>query len=100
MRWRRFDCIQKAVRLPCAATTTLGRPLSETDFTEDLKHFNIPTLFIQGDDDQIVPLELSSTRAPKLVENSTLKIYAGAPHGLPKTMANDVNVDILAFIER
>ena len=75
------------------------KALSETDFTEDLKKFNVPTLFIQGDDDQIVPLELSSTRASKLVEDSTVKIYPGAPHGLSQTMANEVNADILAFIE-
>ncbi len=80
----RYDCI---------------KALSETDFTEDLKKFDVPTLFIQGDDDQIVPLELSSKKALKLVANASLKIYPGAPHGLPQTMVNEVNADILAFIE-
>ena len=99
MRWRRFDCIQKAVRLSCAATTTLGRPLSETDFTEDLKHFNIPTLFIQGDDDQIVPIADSALLSSKIVRNATLKIYAGAPHGMCSTLKDRVNEELLAFIK-
>jgi non-heme chloroperoxidase len=75
------------------------KALSETDFTEDLKKFDVPTLFLHGDDDQIVPLELSSKRASKLVPNASLKIYPGAPHGLPETMVDEVNADILAFIE-
>ena len=73
--------------------------LSETDFTDDLMKFDVPTLFLQGDDDQIVPLALSSMRASKLVKSSTLKVYKGAPHGLPQTMADVVNADMLAFIE-
>jgi len=73
--------------------------LSETDFTDDLMKFDVPTLFMQGDDDQIVPLALSSMRASKLVKNSTLKVYTGAPHGLPQTMGDVVNADMLAFIE-
>jgi non-heme chloroperoxidase len=75
------------------------KALSETDFAEDLKKFDVPTLFIQGDDDQIVPLELLSMVASKLVKNSTLKIYPGAPHGLPQTMSDEVNADILNFLE-
>jgi len=75
------------------------KALSETDFTEDLKKFDVPTLFIQGDDDQIVPLALSSMIGSKLVKNSRLKIYPGAPHGLPQTMPDEVNADILAFLE-
>jgi non-heme chloroperoxidase len=76
------------------------KALSETDFTEDLKKFNVPTLFIQGDDDQIVPLELSSMKASKLVANATLKVYPGAPHGLPQTMVDEVNAEILAFLNQ
>jgi non-heme chloroperoxidase len=73
--------------------------LSESDFTGDLMKFDVPTLFMQGDDDQIVPLALSSMRAAKLVRSSTLKVYKGAPHGLPQTMADVVNADMLAYIE-
>jgi non-heme chloroperoxidase len=76
------------------------KALSETDFTEDLKKFNVPTLFIQGDDDQIVPLELSSMKASKLFANATLKVYPGAPHGLPQTMVDEVNAEILAFLNQ
>lgn len=76
------------------------KAFSETDFTEDLKKFDVPTLFLHGDDDQIVPLELSSMKASKLVANATLKIYPGAPHGLALTMVDETNADILAFIER
>ncbi|MFM0553670.1 alpha/beta hydrolase, partial [Paraburkholderia sediminicola] len=70
-----------------------------TDFTEDLKRFDVPTLFIHGDDDQIVPLDTSSKKAAKLVPSATLKVYQGAPHGLPQTMVDEVTADILAFIE-
>ena len=62
-----FDCI---------------KAFSETDFTEDLKKFDVPTLIIHGDDDQIVPIGAAALRSSKLVRNATLKIYAGAPHGL------------------
>jgi non-heme chloroperoxidase len=75
------------------------KALSETDFTADLKKFDVPTLFIQGDDDQIVPLAISSMIASKLVKNSTLKVYPGAPHGIPQTMPEEINGDILSFLE-
>ena len=71
---------------------------SETDFTEDLKKFDIPTLIIHGDDDQIVPLEISSARTAKLIPHAELKIYADAPHGLTYTHQAQVNADLLAFI--
>jgi non-heme chloroperoxidase len=70
---------------------------SETDFTEDLKKMNMPTLFLHGDDDQIVPIDDSSKLAVKLVKNGTLKIYKGAPHGMCTTLKNQVNEDLLAF---
>lgn len=72
---------------------------SETDFTEDLKKFDVPTLFIHGDDDQIVPIDASSRLAVKLVRNATLKVYPGAPHGLSVTRQDDFNADLLAFIK-
>jgi non-heme chloroperoxidase len=71
---------------------------SETDFTEDLKRFDVPTLFIHGNDDQIVPIANSALLAAKLVFNSTVKVYPGAPHGLCTTQADQVNADIFAFL--
>jgi non-heme chloroperoxidase len=61
------------------------KAFSETDFTENLKKFDVPTLIVHGDDDQIVPIGPSAYRSSKLVENATLKVYKGAPHGLPVT---------------
>jgi non-heme chloroperoxidase len=73
------------------------KAFSETDFTEDLKKMNVPTLFIHGDDDQIVPYQDASVLAVKLVPNGRLEIYQGAPHGLPSTLKDRVNADLLAF---
>ncbi len=70
---------------------------SETDQTEDLKKFDVPTLIIHGDDDQIVPIGASALLSSKIVKNATLKIYKGAPHGLPSTLKDQLNADLLAF---
>jgi non-heme chloroperoxidase len=75
------------------------KAFSETDQTEDLKKINVPTLFIHGDDDQIVPIAAASQAATKLVKGSTLKVYRGAPHGLTATHKNQVNDDLLAFLK-
>lgn len=72
---------------------------SEVDYTPDLKKIDRPTLFIHGDDDQIVPIAAAAMKAHKLVSGSELKIYAGAPHGLAQTMADRFNNDVLAFIQ-
>ena len=72
---------------------------SETDFTEDLKQFDVPTLIIHGDDAQIVPIGSTSLRSAKLVKNAILKIYAGAPHGLAYTHKDQLNADLLAFLK-
>ena len=72
---------------------------SETDFTEDLKKFDIPTLIAHGDDDQIVPIADAAYKSAKLVKNSTLKVYPGAPHGLSMTHKDEFNADLLAFIK-
>jgi len=72
---------------------------SETDFTEDLKKFDVPTLIIHGDDDQIVPIGASALCSSKLVQNADLKIYAGAPHGLADTHKDQINADLLAFLK-
>ena len=75
------------------------KQFSETDFTEDLKKFNVPTLIVHGDDDQIVPIADSAMLAAKLVKGSTLKVYAGAPHGLASTHQEQFNADLLAFVK-
>ena len=75
------------------------KSFSETDFTEDLKKFDIPTLIVHGDDDQIVPISAAALRSAKLVKNAMLKIYAGAPHGLGYTHKDQLNADLLAFLK-
>ncbi|MEH2010044.1 alpha/beta fold hydrolase [Nostoc sp.] len=79
-----FDCI---------------KAFSETDFTEDLKKFDVPTLIIHGDDDQIVPINNSALLSSKIVKDSTLKLYPSAPHGLTSTHRDQFNTDLLAFLK-
>ncbi|MEG4281294.1 alpha/beta hydrolase [Microcoleus sp. MON1_C1] len=79
-----FDCI---------------KAFSKTDFTGDLKKFDVPTLIIHGDDDQIVPIGAAAITAAKLVKNVTLKIYPGAPHGLTDTHKEQLNSDLLSFLK-
>jgi non-heme chloroperoxidase len=79
-----FDCIKQ---------------FSETDFTEDLKKITVPTLILHGGDDQIVPIEASANLSVKLVKGATLKVYPGAPHGMCSTHKNQVNADLLAFLQ-
>jgi non-heme chloroperoxidase len=78
-----FDCI---------------KAFSETDFTEDLKKFDVPTLILHGDDDQIVPIGASALLSSKLVKGATLKIYPGAPHGMCSTLKDQVNAELLGFL--
>ena len=75
------------------------KQFSETDFTADLRKFDVPTLIVHGDDDQIVPIDASARRAAALVPGATLKVYPGAPHGLGTTHADQFNADLLAFIQ-
>jgi non-heme chloroperoxidase len=75
------------------------KAFSETDFTEDLKRFDVPTLIIHGDDDQIVPIGASAQLSSKLVQGATLKVYAGGGHGLAATHKDQLNADLLAFIK-
>ena len=79
-----FDCI---------------KAFSETDFTEDLKKIDVPTLILHGDDDQIVPINDSALLSTALVKGSTLKVYPDASHGLCSTHKNQINADLLAFIQ-
>src|SRR5437588_12176518 len=80
-----FDCI---------------KAFSETDFTEDLKKFDVPTLILHGDDDQIVPIGAAALLSSKIVKGATLKVYPGAPHGMCSTLKDEVNADLLAFFQR
>jgi non-heme chloroperoxidase len=73
------------------------KAFSETDLTDDLKKFDVPTLIIHGDDDQIVPIGASALLSSKIVKGATLKIYPGAPHGLCSTLKDSINADLLAF---
>ncbi len=74
------------------------KAFSETDLTEDLKKFNIPTLIIHGDDDQIVPIGDSALLSSKIVKDARLQIYPGAPHGLMSTHKDQFNADLLSFL--
>ncbi len=76
------------------------KAFSETDFTEDLKRFDVPTLILHGDDDQIVPIGAAALLSSKIVKNATLKVYPGFPHGMPTTNADQINADLLAFFKR
>jgi non-heme chloroperoxidase len=75
------------------------KAFSETDFTDDLKKIDVPTLVLHGDDDQIVPIADSALLSAKIVKNSTLKVYKGAPHGMCTTHKDRVNEDLLAFFK-
>jgi len=75
------------------------KAFSETDFTEDLKKFDVPTLIIHGDDDQIVPIGASALLSAKLVKNSILKIYPGGSHSLGDTSKEQLNADLLEFVQ-
>jgi non-heme chloroperoxidase len=76
------------------------KAFSETDFTEDLKKIDVPTLVMHGDDDQIVPIGAAGLMSAKIVKNATLKVYKGFPHGMPTTNADHINADLLAFIQQ
>jgi non-heme chloroperoxidase len=75
------------------------KAFSETDFTEDLKRIDIPTLVLHGDDDQIVPIGASALLSSKLIKNATLKVYPGFPHGMATVHPDVINADLLAFIK-
>ena len=72
---------------------------SETDFRDDLAQFDVPTLVIHGDDDQIVPIEVGGMASAALVEGAVLKVYPGAPHGITDTHKEQLNADLLAFVQ-
>ncbi|MGZ4972021.1 MAG: alpha/beta fold hydrolase [Limisphaerales bacterium] len=75
------------------------KAFSETDFTEDLKKIDVPTLILHGDDDQVVPIQAAGNLSSKIVKNATFKVYKGAPHGMCTTLKDRVNEDLLAFFK-
>ena len=75
------------------------KAFSETDFTEDLKAFDVPTLILHGDDDQIVPISASALQSVKRIKGAQLKIYKGAAHGMCSTQKHEINEDLLAFFK-
>ena len=79
-----FDCI---------------KAFSETDFTADLARFDVPTLILHGDDDQIVPIGAAALLSAKLIAGSTLKVYPGLPHGMCSTNKDQLNAELLAFLK-
>jgi len=74
------------------------KAFSETDFTDDLKRFDVPTLIMHGADDQIVPIEITGLVSAKIVQDATLKVYPGLPHGMCSTNKDQINADLLEFI--
>lgn len=76
------------------------KAFSETDFTQDCRRIDVPTLIIHGDDDQIVPIGAAARRSVELIRNATLKVYPGAPHGLTATHRDQFNADLLAFLRQ
>ena len=75
------------------------KAFSETDTTEDLKKFDVPTLILHGDDDQIVPIGAAALLSSKIVKNAQLKVYPGYPHGMCQVYKDVINADLLAFIK-
>jgi non-heme chloroperoxidase len=76
------------------------KAFSESDCTEDLKKFDIPTLILHGDDDQIVPIGAAALLSSKIVKGATLKVYPGAPHGMCSTLKDEINADLLSFCKQ
>ena len=75
------------------------KAFSETDFRTDLEHFDIPTLVVHGDDDQVVPFSVGGQASAAMIENATLKVYPGAPHGITDTHKEQLCADLLSFVE-
>ena len=79
------------------ATYECIKAFAQTDFTEDLKKFDVPTLIMHGDDDQVVPIAITALVSSKLVKGATLKVYPGLPHGMCATHKDLINADLLEF---
>ena len=76
------------------------KAFSETDFNEDLKKFDVPTLILHGEDDQVVPVADTALLSAKIIKNAVLKVYPGYPHGMPQTHKDVINADLLQFIQQ
>jgi len=87
--------------MQCGLAAAYGyiKAFSESEFTDDLAKFDIPTLIIHGDDDQIVPIDVGGNRTAKILKDATYHVYKGAPHGLTDTHAERLNADLLAFLK-
>ena len=75
------------------------KAFSETDFTEDLKKIQVPTLVMHGEDDQVVPFANTGPLSAKLLKNASTRFYPGFPHGMPTTQADQINADLLTFVQ-
>ena len=99
------DGLREAFWVQCsmaglAAAYECVKAFSETDFTEDLKKFDVPTLIMHGEDDQVVPIADSALLSAKLIKNAILKVYPGLPHGMCQTHKDLINADLLEFIQK
>ena len=93
-----YDCV--CACLPACLTYDCIAAFSATDFREDLKKIDVPTLIIQGDDDQIVPFDISGKLSSQMIKGAVLKVYLGAPHGLCSTLKEKVNADLFEFFRK
>jgi non-heme chloroperoxidase len=90
--------VVQAMQASLPAVYECIKAFSETDFTEDLKRFDVPTLIMHGDDDQIVPIGITALVSSTIVKNATLRVYPGLPHGMCSTNKDQINADLLAFV--
>jgi non-heme chloroperoxidase len=96
----RDDFWRQCMNVGLKAAHECIKAFSETDLTEDLKMFDVPTLIVHGDDDQIVPFADAAALSSKIVKDAQLKVYPGAPHGIPTTHKEQFNADLLSFLQR
>jgi len=94
-----IQTLQIALQASLKSTLDCVTAFSETDFRPDMAKIDVPTLVIHGDDDQIVPFETTGKRAAAMIENATLKVYKGAPHGFTATHTDQLNADLLSFLQ-
>jgi non-heme chloroperoxidase len=89
----------QAIRAGLPAVYDCIKAFAQTDFTNDLKRFDVPTLIMHGDDDQVVPIAITAHVSSKIVKGATLKVYPGLPHGMCSTHKDQINADLLAFFK-
>src|SRR6201986_3151916 len=92
--------LESGVKTTNSNTYDCVKAFSETDFTEDLKKFDVPTLVLHGDADQIVPIVAAGMLSSKIIKGATLKVIPGAPHGMCSTLKDQINAELLAFFQR